>query len=132
MKENLSLTVASLLSIALFTAHLAHDVIFGLDSMTRAGTLTFLLIMLVSLYGAVELAGRRPGYVVTLLLGALAAGMPVLHTAGGPRSAARGFFFVWTLLALGATGVFSAALSARGLWRSVRARRGAPPFHGSA
>ena len=126
MKRNLPLTLSSLLSVALFTAHLAHDFIFGLDSMSRAGTLTFLLIVLVPLYGTVELAGRRPGYVVTLLFGVLAMGMPVLHTAGGPRSAARGFFFVWTLLLLGASGALSAALSARGLWRSVRGRE-APP-----
>ena len=130
MKRNLPLTISSLLSLALFPAHLTHDFLFGLDTMTRAGTFTYFLIMLVSLYGTVELAGRRSGYVVTLLLGILAAGMPVLHTAGGPRSAGRGFFFVWTLLALGASGVFSAALSARGLWRSIRTRRGTPSLQG--
>jgi hypothetical protein len=27
--------------------------------------------------------------------------------AGGPRRASRGFFFVWTLLALGGTGAFA-------------------------
>ena len=123
MKQNIPLTVASLLTIVFFTVHLAHDFIFGLDSMSRAGTLTFLLIMLVSLYGTVELAGRRSGFVITLLLGILAAAMPVLHTAGGPRSASRGFFFVWTLLALGASGVFSAVLSARGLWSMTWGRR---------
>ena len=122
MKQNLPLTVSSLLSIVLFTVHVTHDFLFGLDSMSRGETFTFLLIMLVSSYGTVELVGRRLGYVITLLLGVLAAGMPVLHTAGGPRSVGRGFFFVWTLLALGATGVFSAVLSARGLWRSVRGR----------
>jgi hypothetical protein len=132
MKQNLPLTISSLLSIALFTAHLTHDFLFGLDSMSRAGTFTFLLIMLVSLYGTVELAGRRVGYVITLLVGIFAAGMPVLHTVGGPRSAGRGFFFVWTLLALGASGVFSAVLSARGLWRSLRTRRGTPSLQGSA
>jgi hypothetical protein len=131
MRRNVPLTVASLLSIVLFTVHVAHDFVFGLDSMSRAETFTFLLIMLVSSYGTVELAGRRSGYVVTLLLGILAAGLPVLHTAGGPRSAGRGFFFVWTLLALGTCGVFSAVLSARGLWRSIRARR-APPLQGQA
>ena len=126
MKQNLPLTVSSLAAIALFTVHLAHDFVFGLDAMTRAGTFTFLLIVLVPSYGTVELAGRRWGYVVTLLFGILAAGLPVLHTVGGARSAGRGFFFVWTLLALGACGAFSAVLSARGLWRSVRARRGTP------
>jgi hypothetical protein len=122
MKPNMVLTISSLLSIVLFTVHLTHDFLFGLDSMSRAGTLTFLLIMLVSLYGTVELAGRRLGLVITLLLGILAAGMPVLHTAGGPRSASRGFFFVWALLALGGSGVFSAVLSARGLWSMTRGR----------
>src|SRR5262245_16260870 len=68
--------------------------------------------MLVSLYGTVELAGRRSGYVITLLVAIFAMAMPVLHTVRGPRSAERGFFFVWTLLALGGSGVFSAVLSA--------------------
>jgi len=122
MRQNVALTIASLVSVVLFTVHLTHDLVFGLDSMSRAGTFTVLLILLVSLYGTVELAGRRSGYVVTLLLGLLAVGMPVLHTLG-PRSTRWGFFFVWTLLALGASGVFSAALSVRGLWRSVRDRR---------
>ena len=116
MKQNIPLTSSSLLSIVLFTVHLTHDFVFGLDSMSRVETLPFLLIMLVSLYGTVELAGRPLGYVVTLLLGILCAAMPVLHTVGGLRSAGRGFYFVWTLLALGASGVFSVALSARGLW----------------
>jgi hypothetical protein len=130
MKPNLPLTISSLLSIALFTVHLTHDFVFGLDSMSRAGTFNFLLIMLVSLYGTVELVGRRLGYIITLLVGILAAGIPVLHTVGGPRSAGRGFFFVWTLLALGASGVFSAVLSARELWRSIRTRRGTPSLQG--
>lgn len=123
MKQNVPLTISSLLLIVLFTVHLTHDFVFGLDSMTRAGTFTFLLIMLVSLYGTVELAGRRLGFVITLLLGVLAAAMPVLHTVGGPRSAGRGFFFVWTLLALGASGVFCAVLSVRRLWSMPWGRR---------
>src|SRR5262249_36299999 len=107
-----------------FTVHLAHDFVFGLDTMSRAGTSTFLLIMLVSLYGTVELAGRRSGYVITLLVGIFAMAIPVAHNVGGPRSPERGFFFVWTLLALAGSGVFSAVLSARGLWQSFRTRGG--------
>jgi hypothetical protein len=122
MKQNIALTISSLVAIALFPVHLAHDFIFGLDSMTRAQTFTYLVIMLVSLYGTVELAGRRSGYVIMLIVGIAAVGMPVLHTVGGPRAASRGFFFVWTLLALGASGAFSATLAARELWRSIRAR----------
>ena len=123
MKKNVTLTISSLIATVLFPIHLAHDFVFGLDSMTRAGTSVYLLIMLVSLFGTLELSGRRSGYVIMLLLGIFAVGMPVLHTVGSPRSASRGFFFVWTLLALGASGVFSATLAARELWRSARARR---------
>lgn len=123
MKQNLALTISSLIVVALFPVHLAHDFIFGLDSMTRAGTFTYLAIMLVSLYGTVELSGRRAGYVIMLIVGLAAIGIPVIHTVGGPRAASRGFFFVWTLLALGASGAFSATLAVRELWRSVRAGR---------
>ena len=130
MKRNLPLTITALLAVVLFTIHLAHDFVFGLDTMTRAGTSVFYLIMLVSLYGVVELAGSRSGYVIALLLAILSAVVPVLHTVGGPRAASRGFFFVWTLLAMGACGVFAAALSARGLWRSFRPRDGTPGLQG--
>ena len=123
MKQNAALTISSLIAILLFPVHLAHDFVFGLDTMTRSGTSVYLLIMLVSLYGTLELSGRRSGYVIMLLLGIFAMGMPVLHTVGGPRSASRGFFFVWTLLALGAAGVFSTVVAALELWRSMRARR---------
>jgi hypothetical protein len=128
MNRRAVLTTVSLLSTVLFTVHVTHDLLFGLDSMSRAGTLTFLLITLVWAYGTLELAGRRWGLVVTLLGGVLAAAMPVLHTAGGPRSVARGFFFVWTLLLLGASGALAAALSAQGLWKS---RRGGDPAGGA-
>jgi hypothetical protein len=126
MKRNLPLTITALLCVVLFTVHLAHDFVFGLDAMTRAETSGFYLIMLVSLYGIVELAGRRSGYVIALLLAIMSAALPVLHTVGGPRAASRGFFFVWTLLALGACGVFAAVLSARGLWRSFRSNDHVP------
>ena len=123
MKQPLSLTVASFLSALLFPVHLAHDFIYGLDSMGRYETFTYLGIMLVLLYGTLELAGRRAGYVVMLLGGIFAMGMPVLHTVGGPRAAGHGFWFVWTLLALGATGAFAFVLSARELWLSFRTAR---------
>jgi len=40
-------------------------------------------------------------------------GRRVAHTSGA-------MFFVWTLLALGVTGLFGFLLSAYGLWRSFR------------
>jgi predicted membrane channel-forming protein YqfA (hemolysin III family) len=87
------------------------------------------LIMLVLLYGTVELAGRRLGYIIMLLGGIAAAYMPFLHGLG-PRATRWGFFFVWTLLALGVIGSFAAILSMRALWRSIRARESVPSSRG--
>jgi hypothetical protein len=56
-----------------------------------------------------------------LLGGIFAAGMPVLHLTGpGLSVAARAFFFLWTLLALGVIGMFSVILAARELWTFKR------------
>ena len=59
-----------------------------------------------------------------LLVGLFAAAMPVLHMRGVRYSeiarSAGGFFFVWTLWALGGLGGLTFILSARGLW-SLRA-----------
>ncbi|NJO38308.1 MAG: hypothetical protein HC871_12775, partial [Rhizobiales bacterium] len=67
------------------------------------------------------LAGRRSGYLVMLLVGLFAAAMPVLHMRGARYGdiarSAGGFFFVWTLWALGGLGAVTFVLSARGLWR---------------
>ncbi len=35
---------------------------------------------------------------------------------GGIANSSGGFFFVWTLIAIGVTGLFSVIVSARGLW----------------
>lgn len=55
-----------------------------------------------------------------MLGGIFAAAMPVMHMRGAHygeiAKSSGGFFFIWTLLALGVTGVFSFILSARGLW----------------
>jgi hypothetical protein len=46
--------------------------------------------------------------------------MPAVHMRGARYAAisgsGSGFFFVWTLFALGVTGIFSLILSVRGLW----------------
>jgi hypothetical protein len=72
------------------------------------------------LYATLALAERRSGHVIMFLVGLFAAGMPVLHMRGAryPEIAASpgGFFFVWTLWALGALGGVTMILSARGLW----------------
>ncbi|HUK89139.1 MAG TPA: hypothetical protein VLZ81_01980, partial [Blastocatellia bacterium] len=65
------------------------------------------------------LAERRSGYVIVLLGSLLASAVPVIHMKGAGvgeiAKSSGGFFFVWTLIALGVTGIFSVILSVRGL-----------------
>ena len=120
MKHNVMLTVASLLSILFMTFHLTDDIVRGMEK-GGASNLVAVLILVVWLYGTLVLAERRSGYVIILLGSLLGAGVPVIHMMGkgvGGKIAqsSGGFFFVWTLLALGATALFSVILSVRALW----------------
>jgi hypothetical protein len=122
MKHNVMLTVASLLSILFGTFHLTDDIIRGWLSGT-ATNLTAVPICVVWLYGTLVLAERRSGYVIMLLASLLSLVIPVLHMMGkgvmhGSRVAnsSGAFFFIWTIIALGVTALFSVILSVRGLW----------------
>lgn len=125
MRQNIILIIASLLSILLVTFHLADDIVRGMEP----GTLSDLIavpILVVWLYGTLVLAGRPSGYLIVLLGSLLGVLVPVIHMKGaGVGAIARSggaFFFIWTLLALGVTALFSVILSARGLWKH-RSRR---------
>lgn len=121
MKHNAMLAATSLLSVILFSIHLAGDVVRGIEP----GTLTNLPavpILVVWLYGALVLAERKSGHVIMLLGALLAMVVPVLHLrgagVGGAFARSDGaFLFIWTLFALGVTGSFAAILAVRGLWR---------------
>jgi len=119
MKDNVMLTIMSLLSILLGTFHLADDIARG---MSPGGLLNLIavVIFVVWLYGTLVLAGRRSGYVIILIASLLLMVIPVIHMrgvgVGFGTTRSGGFFFVWTLLALGVTALFSGILSARGLW----------------
>ena len=118
MKPKVMLIIASVLSILLMTIHLTQDILR--DDGGMASYLVFgVPILVVWLYGALLLAGRRSGYVIMLVGSLIAAGMPVIHMmgAGSVKARTHGAFFVWTLMALGVTGIFSLILSVRGLWR---------------
>ena len=119
MKHSVMLTITSLLSILLLTLHLTDDVVRGI-SKAEPSNFNAVLIFVVLLYGTLVLAKRRSGYVIMLLGGLIAAGMPAIHMRGARyaehAASSGGFFFVWTLFALGVTGIFSMILSAQGLW----------------
>jgi hypothetical protein len=125
MKPNVMLTVASLLSLLLIMFHLTDDVLLQAEGAVKVPIPV--LIFVVWLYGTLMLSDRVSGYIIMLLGGLVAAGMIVIHSKGGVVHQSGGFFFVWTMFALSATGWFTAILSARGLWLTLRARRSGLP-----
>jgi hypothetical protein len=125
MKEDAILVVTSVLSLLLLTLHITDDIVRGISKAESSNTA--LLVLVILLYGTLVLAGRRSGYIIMLLVGLFAAAMPVMHMRGAhyPDIARSpgGFFFVWTLWALGGIGGLTFVLSARGLWRLGRLRK---------
>jgi hypothetical protein len=122
MKHNTMLTIASVLSIVFVTFHLADDIVRGMEK-GGVSTLVAVPILVAWLYGTLVLAGRRSGYVIILLGSLLGLVVPVIHMMGkgvgvgsNIANSSGAFFFVWTLLALGVTALFSVILSVRGLW----------------
>jgi hypothetical protein len=122
MKHSAMLSIASLLSILFLTFHLADDVIRGMEK-GGVSTLVAVPILVVWLYGTLGLAERRSGYVILLLGSLLGLFVPVIHMMGkgvgvgsNIANSSGAFFFVWTLLAVGVTALFSVILSVRGLW----------------
>ena len=121
MKHNVVLTVVSLLSLLLMTFHLTHDTIRQAE-----GSVLYpipVVVFALWLYGTLMLHDRVWGYVIMLLGGLFSAGMIIVHSRGFVVGKAGGFFFVWTLFALSATGWVTMILSGRGLWTKLRSRR---------
>jgi len=120
MKHNVMLIIASLLSILFMTFHLTDDIVRGMEPGTLFD-LIVLPILAVQLYGTLVLAGKRSGYVIILLVSLLELLVPVIHMkgagVGGAIAKSSGaFFFIWTLIALGLSALFSVILSAHALW----------------
>ena len=122
LKRDVMLTITSLLSILFCTFHLADDIVRGFEK-GGVSNLTAVPIFVVWLYGTLVLAERRSGYVIILVASLLGLGVPVIHMKGkgvgvasGIANSSGGFFFIWTIIALGVTALFSVILSARGLW----------------
>src|SRR5271154_1263597 len=115
MNRTVMLTIASLLSILFTTLHMADDIVRGM----AAGTLSSLIvvpILVVWLYGTLVLAEKRSGYVIIILFSLLGLLVPIIHMKGAGISAeivnsSGAFLFIWTLLALGVTSLFSVILA---------------------
>ena len=126
MKNDVMLTVASLLLILFVTFHLSDEIARGME---RGGLIMVIpmLVLAVWLYGTLVLAGRRSGYIIMLLGSIVGTGIPMFHMAGKglaggtitPNSSGA-FFWVWQNFTLCVIGLFSVILSVRGLWRLRR------------
>jgi hypothetical protein len=123
VKPSVLLAGASVLSILLCTFHLTDDIVHGWEPGTL-GDLYALPIFVVWLCGTLLLSDRLSGYVIMLLGSLVSLGIPAIHMSGrgiGVESRVANtsghHFFVWTLIMLGVSGLFSLVLSAQGLWR---------------
>ena len=135
MKHQVTLTITSLLSILLFSLHWADEIARGIEPGT-VSAVGGLLILAVWLCATLVFAERRWGLVIILLGSILASGVPVLHMQGGGLVGGRiaanssgAFFWVWTNIALGASGMLSFVLSVRALWSL---RQGRPATEASS
>ncbi len=125
MKPSALLTVSSVLLVLLFTLHLAGDIFLGYEQGGLSNATAFPILVL-WLYGALVLGGRRAGYIIMLLGSLLGCAVPLLHMRGKGLGGAvakyhADFFFVWTTLAIGVTALLCVILSVQGLW-SLRRR----------
>jgi len=127
MSHKVALTITSLLAIVLFSFHWADEVARGMEPGTIAAV-GGLFILFVWLYATLALMDRRWGLIIVLIGALLASGVPVLHMQGkgllggriAPNSSGA-LFWVWTNIALGASGMISVALAVHELWRMRRA-----------
>ena len=135
MKHTLPLTVASLLSIVLTTLHVTDDIMRGMAPGTLSTFVMLVPILVVWLWGTLVLAERRSGYVIVLLGSLLGILVALLHLRGAGvggtiAKSSGGFFFIWTIMALAVTSLFSVILSVRGL-RLYSSRRSPSAQHGA-
>jgi hypothetical protein len=126
VKQSTLLSISSLLSLLFLSFHHADDVVRGFAP-GKYTNLIPIIFLAIWLYGTMLVFyERRSGYILILILSFLAWGVPVIHmTRAGmasPRivNAGGALFFVWTLIAVGVTTVFSVMLCVRELWRLRR------------
>ena len=120
-KQNVMLTITSLLLILFLTFHLSDEITRGME---RGGLNMVMpvLVLAVWMYGALVLAGRRSGYIIMLLGAIIGTGIPILHMSGVGLVSSRianssgAFFWVWQNFTLCVISLFSVILAVRGLW----------------
>ena len=126
MKHYALLTIASLLSMLLFTFHLADDIVRGFEpGGFKHITGAYPRGLALRNAGACRAAIRLRHYPPRSLLSVALSARP--HERGGVvggriANSSGKFFWVWTLLAVGVTAFFSVILAVRGLWSLRRSQ----------
>ena len=126
MTDNQMLRNTSLLLLLLMTLHVVDDIVHGFDS---AGLINMIGIVVLGflIYGTLVLHERVSGHLVMLFVALFSALMPVIHLRSArineTAQASGGFFFIWTLWALGGLGFFAIILAIQGLVKLRRNKR---------
>src|ERR1700678_616513 len=89
MKQNLLLTIATLLSVLFMTLHLADDIVRGVEP-GGLSSLIIVPIVVVLLFGPAVSGKGRSGYVIILLVSLLLLVVPVIHMRGKGVGVANG------------------------------------------
>ena len=138
MKPNAMLTATSLLAILFMTLHLTDDVLRDQNGAAQGGLvgLAVPVVLIVWLYAVLVLAERQSGYIINLAASLLSSYVAFGHMTGigdvviGVIAKSSGPVFVWTVIALGVTAIFSVILSARALFSPQGATSANPTSRG--
>ena len=118
MKPGVLLTGTTLITALFLTLHVADDIARGIDTI-GLHSLTAMLVLGLWLYATLVLSGRRPGYILQLLLSIVGLGVVIIHLKGAHMGeiavSSGGVLFVWTLFVLGTTSFMSMLLCLHGL-----------------
>jgi len=129
MKQNVLLTISSLLSLIFLSFHHADDVVRGFAPGKFSNLVPIFVFVFWLWVTTLVYAERRSGYILILILSLLTFGVPVIHMTGAGMAGGRianshgAFFFVWTLIIFGTTSLFSVLLATQQLWRLRRSRQ---------
>jgi hypothetical protein len=129
MKQNVLLTISSLLSLIFLSFHHADDVVRGFAPGRFSNLVPIFVFVFWLWVTTLVYAERRSGYILILILSLLTFGVPVIHMTGAGMAGGRianshgAFFFVWTLIIFGTTSLFSVLLATQQLWRLRRSRQ---------
>lgn len=114
-----------MISLVLLSVHVTDDIAHGFDS---AGLTNLIPIAVLAafVYATLMLRERLAGRIVMLLVGLFALGMPVIHLRSYRINEiahdSGGAFFIWTLWALGITGILGIGLVVEEMVRRRRSR----------